>query len=785
MMMKGSHKDLWKRISPGRAILIVSFSFLVVIASAMLVASLSGPSGTITIVGPNGTEVTGTRNVLLNLTFAYALGNITGCRWANDVERGLYWAHWENCTPVKEWILSEGYGNKTVYYQIRGNQSYYGMYTDTILYSYIQDYTPPSQPIVYDGLAGDDIDWWNSATTLHAHWFNATEDISGIYYRYRILENSSCYNNDCNFTSIGRNTSVTVTGLTLGENWTYYFDVQAYNIYNISAGPARSDGTRIDITPPEAPALNSTTHPDQARTYQDTLAVFNWTASDILSNSNMSGIEGYSHILDTHPGTVPDDIIEERSWESLKSMPSGVDTGQVLRANSTTLSPHTHAVFSQLHANLTENESIRVNVRLAELTQDIDDLMGMKVFLMKYGSGDVITFNQDANAISNIVNMSQDIKYAESMSLATTYQFDLTVNESVTDDVSNNIYIVVSGLPEDNDNRNNLSLAASSAIDTSTWKFVCNNSDSCASTTASYNPAVEVKRYKTGDTWTKTYNNLADGTYYFHVKAKDRAGNWGNVTHYRIAVSTGGVSVGIISPESGTIYESGNDYFNISVTVMVSGNASVRTYVNQPGGGTYASQENIFSTKHNFHDVTLKTGTNEIYAIANNSEGITSLSTGVYVILARDLVPVTDKTLRVTYTGGTGCSASANARVCSGTSGGASIGIANENSGSAQANLVQADTTVNTIKIFMTRAVGAGEVTDIADEFEHNNFLDGKSPAFGYRKKPADYIMRNELRYADIWIGGGLRLPSGKYVIYLNHNGVTADGKVNLSMSIQ
>lgn len=36
----------------------------------------------------------------------------------------------------------------------------------------------------------------------------------------------------------------------------------------------------------------------------------------------------------------------------------------------------------------------------------------------------------------------------------------------------------------------------------------------------------------------KSYSNIADGIWYFHIRAKDNAGNWGDVNHYKIKIDT-------------------------------------------------------------------------------------------------------------------------------------------------------------------------------------------------------------------------------------------------------
>jgi hypothetical protein len=736
------------------------------------------PTGSIVIYGPNGTEVTGTRNVFLNLTFNDSSG-IGMCRWANDAESNLASQPWENCTTVKAWILSETSGNKTVYYQVNDTAGNTLILNDSIMYNYAQDYTPPTAPTVYDGYSGDDIDWWNSNDTLHAHWFNSSDDISNtVYYRYRILENSSCYNNDCNFTDVGEATSATATNLILKENWVYAFEVEAYNPFNISSR-ASSNGTRIDLTDPAAPIINSSTHPDQNLEYALSAAEFNWTAYDIVSSSNSSGIAGYSYLLDTSPGTAPDDVMEERYWQLLNPMRND-GFAQLLRGNASVVSPNTYAVFSQLHTNLTDGDLVKVRIALAERVSDYDDMMGVKVYLIRHANGvPVSLFDQESIAISNIENISMDIRYAADMTLSEIYTFNLAVNDTAADDTSD-IYVVVSGLTSDSDNRNNLSIAGStSSIDLLTWSFLCNNSNSCADTTSSVEYAVEVSKADPAR-WMMMYPGLADGTYYFHVKAKDVAGNWGDTSHYKITVAAGGVSVAIVSPSDGQIFTSDAASTNISVRVAVTGNASVRIVAKHPDGSTYTSQYEVFSTVRVFQNITLEQGTNEIYAVANTTAGAVTQSSSVYVIVARGEVPLTNKTLRIVYTGGG--SVSGNPFISYQAQGANYVGIANEKPLSIAGGQIAAETYPNSIKIFMSKQFDANSVDDY---FDDNNFLDQINPSFSYAGELKTFIVQNELRYDDVYISGDNNLQPGKYSLYITHNGVTPDGRVNLSIEVK
>ncbi len=739
------------------------------------------PEGSIVIFGPNGTELTNTQNVFLNLSFYDNESGVDVCRWANDNESNLDYAVWESCVSVKPWILSEGTGNKTVYYEIKDGAWNTIRLNDSIVYNPYLDFTPPSAPIVYDGLEGDDIDWWNSNTSISAHWLNATDDISEVYYRYRLLENGSCYDGDCDWSDVGTETSVTVDDLSLKENWVYSFEVQAYNPSNLSAVGV-SDGARIDITQPDIPLLNSTTHPNQSAEYTVSDAEFNWTAVDIESNGNMSGVDSYSYLLDSFPGTAPDDLPEERGMDTLVSMRNS-GYAQLLRANSTSTSPNTFTVMKQLHTNITAGDELDVSVALAEIVSDYSDLMKVEVYIFKVSDGETITsLAQATDIVSNIDLINRDIKYVESMTLADSYAFDLVINESV-DDVSSDIYIFVSGLVSDDDNRNILSIAGTldaAQIDSSSMKYLCNDSGSCSLATG-VDYAIEVKRPEYGGEWKARYDDLSDGIYYFHVKAKDVAGNWGESAHYKITIAAGGVSVSIVYPHDGEIISTASKETNISVKVAVAGNASVYVVAMHPDGSNSTTSAVQFSTTNVFNDVGLELGRNELYAVATTPAGAVTRSSIVRIVVARTLMPESNRTLRVVYDG---CAASDNPYLCYSSETGAYVGIGTEEFGGVNVGggSAQAVTEMNTIKIFMSKPF---DVEDAADDLAENSFLDRKSPSFGLGREAKSFVVQGELRYEDVLLSGAEKLAPGKYTVYIINNGLTPDGKINLTMVVK
>jgi hypothetical protein len=569
----------------------------------------------------------------------------------------------------------------------------------------------------------------------------------------------------------------------LGEGRNFSFEVVAYNPFYLNSSIAASDNVTIDITKPDKPAIESSSHPDQNTPYDESTAVFNWSAADPISNGVASGVEGYSYLLDKHPGTAPDNNLEQRYWETLAEMHKGT-YNQTLKANSTGLA---YAVFSQIHTNFTENESLRVKVAIAEQSSDYSDLMGVKVYLAKAGGeGTAISnFDMESGAITNVESISQDIRYAEQMNLARVYQFELTVNETV-DDNTDDFYIVVAGLPSDDDNRNFLAISGtntSGLIDNTTDNYACDENCvacACYDGTNDIEYAIEVKRQDSGDCWTTQYDYLGDGTYYFHAKAKDIAGNWGDTEHYRILVAAGGVSSLIYSPVDGEVFTTDGSLLNVTVKVSVSDNASVHVVAVHADGSNHTSAPYIFNRSHSFENITLELGTNEIYAVTNTSSGAIAHSSSVYVTVAAEPQPPTNKTLRIAYSGCT--PDAAPSYLCNRVEGSSYVGVASEDPADIAAGYVRADTSLNTLKIYMSRAF---DTDSLAGQFADNSFLDRINPMFGYRHGVSDYVIRNELRYYDIHLGGYFTIPAGTYQLQLRKGGVTLDGKYNITISIE
>ncbi|MFQ5474335.1 MAG: fibronectin type III domain-containing protein, partial [Candidatus Nanoarchaeia archaeon] len=572
------------------------------------------------------------------------------------------------------------------------------------------DPTPPTAPTsVNDGL-GADLDWFNTNTSMSANWEGATEDISTIYYRYVLLANGTCLAGYCNWTSAGTNTSVIVTGLNLSEGSNYSFVVQAYNSYGGSAANASSDGSVLDITKPSAPSISSPSHPVELQAYANTTAIFRWNSSDGNSTKNESGIEGYSFLLDKDQGSAPDDVLEAQPKITLQSMANDGSSAD-LKGNG---SGSAKAVFIEILQNVSVGDTLEVRAALAERDSETTDIMKYQVYAIKKSSNvqsGGFAFNETDERISEVLTFERDVDYTSDLETATHYSTDLTLNDSVNGSTSEVVYVVVAGMQDDDDNQNNLSIAASTNADNSTKSFICDELDSCSDTTNSTDYAIGVKVTQNSGIFERTYSSLADGTYYFHVKAKDLAGNMGNTATYGIKVYTGSATVAISSPFTGQSFNNES----INVTVNVNMNSTVYVHVLHPDGGNYTSAQQNFTGVSVFSGVTLEEGMNRLYARAINNISQSAISETVYVTLSGTAAE-TNTTLQVTYSDSGAASSPYLVLKDTGTY---SVGFGTENNlATATSTSLQSDTSFHSTKIFMTYSGldSAGIFSDLQDD---------------------------------------------------------------------
>jgi|GEM_PF-829423 len=81
-------------------------------------------------------------------------------------------------------------------------------------------------------------------------------------------------------------------------------------------GPVTHYQVMIDNSAPDAPIVTSPTHPSEDMSYPNTEPKFEWTASDL------SGIKGYSYVIDNYSSSEPDDTLNgtdlEKQYQELE-----------------------------------------------------------------------------------------------------------------------------------------------------------------------------------------------------------------------------------------------------------------------------------------------------------------------------------------------------------------------------------------------------------------------------------------------------------------------------------
>ncbi|MBI4846428.1 MAG: S8 family serine peptidase [Candidatus Omnitrophica bacterium] len=130
--------------------------------------------------------------------------------------------------------------NRTYYFAVKAKNRV-GLWSTTGYGKGIKvDTTPPSLPVVSD--AGT---YTTNATNLTANWSSQDAQSEIIEYQYRITQNAPTGTGVIiikNWTSRGKYTSVTATGLSLKNGMTYYFSVKAKNAAEMWSNIGYSNG---------------------------------------------------------------------------------------------------------------------------------------------------------------------------------------------------------------------------------------------------------------------------------------------------------------------------------------------------------------------------------------------------------------------------------------------------------------------------------------------------------------------------------------------------------------
>jgi hypothetical protein len=163
---------------------------------------------------------------------------------------------------------------------------------------------------------------------------------------------------------------------------------------------------------------------------------------------------------------------------------------------------------------------------------------------------------------------------------------------------------------------------------------VCQQGGSCDDNTTTIDYAIKVTAFDNSTNRTITYTNLDSGTHWFHVIAKDRAGNWNNPSHYKINIDAvpGAPQITYISPVGITattsprlIVETNEDadcYYNSSASswslmFSINGTRHEAQLSGLTDGSTYSYRFNCSDDAGNFNDQNTTTFTVNTSAVAD------------------------------------------------------------------------------------------------------------------------------------------------------------------------
>lgn len=170
-----------------------------------------------------------------------------------------------------------------------------GMWGPTSHYTLRIDAGGPTAPAVSSSTHPDQATWYQSASPAVSFPTTDTSGISGYSY---VLDQVATTVPDS--TSEGATTTKSYTGLADGVHW---FHVRALNGAG-TWGDVSHFALRVDASPPAAPTVTSSTHPNQTTWYANSAPQF------ALPTTDTAPVEGYSYVIDTSAATVPDTTSE-------------------------------------------------------------------------------------------------------------------------------------------------------------------------------------------------------------------------------------------------------------------------------------------------------------------------------------------------------------------------------------------------------------------------------------------------------------------------------------------
>jgi hypothetical protein len=241
------------------------------------------------------------------LGFSDATSGLKGYEYAIGSTRGgievVDWTNVETATSVTVDSLDLKQGIK-YFFSVRVSDHAGNVSNSASSDGVTADYSKPIRGEVIDGLT-EDVDWTNDTTSLAFSWTAFIDTVSPIaVYEYLVTADTSDTTGDkllVGWTDNGLKKTVTLTGLSLTNEITYYAQVRATDATGQLSGVATSDGITIDITPPEIESVLEWKSVGGEETdwigWEDEI-IIGWEAEDNFE------IEKYRYSVGSQPGDV-------------------------------------------------------------------------------------------------------------------------------------------------------------------------------------------------------------------------------------------------------------------------------------------------------------------------------------------------------------------------------------------------------------------------------------------------------------------------------------------------
>ena len=417
------------------------------------------------------------------------------------------------------------------YFHVRARNGS-GLWSNTTHYTIRIDASAPPVPMITSSTHPDQNVWSTNNDPAFSWSVSDTSGIDGYSYNTVLDQSPSTVPDEV---SEGMATSLSFTDQADGEWWLH---VRARNGSGLWSATGHYR-VRIDSGPPPAPVITSASHPDQDIWYADNDPVAAWSSSD------PNGISGYSWVWDQAATTVPDTVSEGMAtglsrtdeadgiwWLHVRALDGAgkwSTTGHYrFRIDAT--APTNLSVSSSTHPN--QNTWYPADdVTLSWSATDTSGIAGYSWVWDQTATTTPDQLSEGTATTTSLPDQPDGEWWLHVRAVNGSGQWATTVHYRVRiDDTAPAAPVVSSSThPEQSawypadDVTLSWSASDTSGIDGYSWVL-----DQTAATTPD--------TVSEGTATTTSYADLADGVWYFHVRARNGSGLWSATTHYTVRI---------------------------------------------------------------------------------------------------------------------------------------------------------------------------------------------------------------------------------------------------------